>query len=33
MHIRVLISAAHPFVSEEVEEHKNNFVCVSGFLM
>ena len=27
------VSAAHPFVSEEVEGYKNNCVSVSGFLM
>ena len=27
-YICVLVSAAHPSVSEEVEGHKNNFVCL-----
>jgi len=31
-YICALISAAHPSISEEVEGHKNNFVCLR-FLM
>ena len=32
-YICVLVSTAHPSVSEEMEGHKNNFVSVSGFLI